>query len=95
MRAEPMLPMHEIDKDAVRTELDERFARDVLHLSKAVWGSGGALDLLRMKLAREPSIRGHKTSDSTAEPKPTLPMAAESPAAYRKKSDGHGKKSAS
>lgn len=93
MRGESMLPLHEIDKDAVRRELDERFARDVLHLAKAVWGSGGALELLRMKLAREPSILGHKTSDSTEEP--TLPMAAERLATYRQKSGGSGKKSAS
>lgn len=91
MCEKPLLPLHEIDRDAVRKELDERFARDVLNLPKAVWGSGGALELLRMKLAREPSIRGHKAGDSLAEP--TLPMVAESPAPYHPTSD-RGKKSA-
>ena len=83
MLDESMLPLHEIDKDAVRKELDERFARDVLHLNKSVWEPGGALELLRMKLAREPSIRGHKVGDSAMEP-PALPMAAEHVKGYRR-----------
>jgi hypothetical protein len=56
----PLLPLHEIDTDPVRRELDTQFARDVLGLAESVWGSGGAMELLRAKLAREPSIRGHK-----------------------------------
>jgi hypothetical protein len=32
----------------------------VLELSKSVLESGGPLELLRMKLSREPSIRGSK-----------------------------------
>jgi len=55
-----MVPMHEIDKDPVRKELDERFAREVLGLPESVLAPGGALDVLRMKLALEPSIRGNK-----------------------------------
>jgi hypothetical protein len=55
-----MLPIHEIDKDTVRKELDEQFARKVLNLPEPVLESGGALDVLRMKLAQEPSIRGNK-----------------------------------
>ena len=57
---EPMVPIHEIDKDPVRRELDERFGREVLGLPEAVLAPGGALDVLRMKLAQEPSIRGNK-----------------------------------
>jgi hypothetical protein len=56
----PMLPIHEIDKDPIRKELDERFAREVLGLPASTLQSGGALDVLRMKLAQEPSIRGNK-----------------------------------
>ena len=56
----PMLPIHEIDKDLVRKELDERFGREVLGLPEPMLRSGGALDVLRMKLAQEPSIRGNK-----------------------------------
>ncbi|MGB8977775.1 MAG: hypothetical protein WCC32_08810, partial [Terriglobales bacterium] len=56
----PLRPIHEIDKDSVRKELDERFGRDVLGIPEAILAPGGALDVLRMKLAREPSIRGNK-----------------------------------
>jgi hypothetical protein len=56
----PLLPFHEIDKDPVRKELDERFAREVLGLQESLLQPGGALDVLRMKLAQEPSIRGNK-----------------------------------
>lgn len=55
-----LLPLHEIDKDPVRKELDERFGRDVLGLSELILIPGGPLDILRMKLSREPSIRGKK-----------------------------------
>jgi hypothetical protein len=55
-----MLPIHEIDKDPVRKELDERFAREVLGVPESILQSGGALDVLRMKLAQEPAVRGNK-----------------------------------
>lgn len=55
-----LLPIHEIDKDPTRKELDERFAREILGLSESIIHSGGPLELLRMKLAQEPSIRGNK-----------------------------------
>jgi hypothetical protein len=55
-----LLPIHEIDKDPVRKELDERFAREVLGLPEQILAPGGALEVLRMKLALEPSIRGNK-----------------------------------
>jgi hypothetical protein len=60
MSGEELLPMHEIDKDPTRAELDTQFARKVLELNESIVTPGGALDLLRMKLSREPSIRGHK-----------------------------------
>jgi len=60
MSALELLPLHEIDGDPVRRDLDNRFARDVLGLSEAIIEPGGPLELLRMKLAQEPSIRGHK-----------------------------------
>lgn len=49
-----LLPIHEIDKDATRKELDERFGQEVLGLPESM------LEVLRMKLAQEPSIRGNK-----------------------------------
>jgi hypothetical protein len=60
MSNQPFLPLHEIDKDLVRKELDEKFALNVLGLSNKVVASGGPLELLRLKLSREPSIRGAK-----------------------------------
>ena len=55
-----LLPLYEIDHDPVRKELDERFAEEVLGVPGSVLGPDGTLDVLRMKLAQEPSIRGNK-----------------------------------
>jgi hypothetical protein len=55
-----LLPIHEIDRDPVREELDGRFARDVLGAPSAILRPDGPLHLLRKKLAQEPSIRGNK-----------------------------------
>jgi hypothetical protein len=60
MSHKELLPIHEIDKDPTRKELDERFGREVLGLPEPILQPGGALDVLRMKLAQEPSIRGNK-----------------------------------
>jgi hypothetical protein len=56
----PLLPFHEIDHDPIRRLLDERFGREVLDLPPELFRADGPLELLRMKLAREPSIRGGK-----------------------------------
>jgi hypothetical protein len=55
-----LFPLHAIDKDPVRKELDEKFGRDVLSLPESVLAPNGPLELLRKKLAHEPSIRGAK-----------------------------------
>jgi len=60
MCLKPLLPIYEMDKDPVRKELDEKFCRDVLGMPESTLAPGGALDVLRMKLAQEPSIRGSK-----------------------------------
>lgn len=52
-------PIHEIDQDQVRRELDERFLREILDVDAAI---KEAMDLLRRKLAHEPSIQGGKHS---------------------------------
>lgn len=57
-----MQPIHEIDRDATRRDLDERFGREILGLPKAIFEDGGTFDLLRQKLAAEPSIRGNKAA---------------------------------
>lgn len=62
LSSEDLLPFHELDRDAVRQKLDQRFAVEVLGLPAAFVQSGGPLDLTRMKLAQEPSIRGGKVS---------------------------------
>ena len=60
MSEQPLMPLHEVDSDPIRKELDEAFARNVLRLPEPILTSGGALELLRMKLSQEPSIRGSK-----------------------------------
>lgn len=57
-----LFPLHKIDVDPGRRELDERFAREVLGLPAKLVSTGGPLEVLRMKLSREPSIRGQKRS---------------------------------
>ncbi|WP_162909812.1 hypothetical protein [Aggregatilinea lenta] len=59
-KQKPLQPLHEIDQDSVRRELDERFARDVIGVPEYVYIPGGPLELVRMKLSQEPSIRGAK-----------------------------------
>jgi len=60
MKKKELLSFNEIGNDDARRELDERFAIDVLGLPPSIGADGGALALLRMKLAREPSIFGQK-----------------------------------
>jgi hypothetical protein len=60
MNGQQLLPLHEIDKDPVRKELDEQFARNVLGLAESILSQDGPLEILRMKLGREPSVRGQK-----------------------------------
>lgn len=60
MSDKQLLALHEIDTDPVRKELDEQFARKVLGLAEPFLVQDGPLDILRMKLAREPSVRGQK-----------------------------------
>jgi hypothetical protein len=70
MKGKPLLPFNEIEKDAVRRELDERFVVEVLGLPPAVVAEAGPLELLRMKLGREPSVCGQKVDhdeDETGE----------------------------
>lgn len=55
-----LLPFNELDHDLVRHEIDRRFVIDVLGMPANITERGGVLDLLRRKLAQEPSIRGGK-----------------------------------
>ena len=65
MSGDRLRPLHEIEKDAVRKKLDERFMREVLGAEGSIIQEGGALEVLRMKLSREPSIRGTKKVTKT------------------------------
>lgn len=60
--AVPMLPFNEIHVDKARAELDEQFLIGILGLPDELAKAGGALKLLRNKLADEPSIHGGKKS---------------------------------
>jgi len=62
LKDEKLLPFHELDKDPVRQKLDKRFALEVLGLPTSAVQPGGPLELARMKLAQEPSIRGGKAT---------------------------------
>jgi hypothetical protein len=55
-----LLPLHELASDPARAELDRRFLTECLGLSAAIVAKGGPVDLLRLKLSQEPSVRGHK-----------------------------------
>ena len=58
MNAKPLLAMNKMDTDPTRKELDDRFAVEVLGLKRKTIAPGGPFDLLRSKLAAEPSVRG-------------------------------------
>ena len=60
MSGKQLLPLHEIERDPIRKELDEKFVRNVLRLTGTLLIPAGPLELLRMKLSREPSVRGKK-----------------------------------
>lgn len=60
----PLKPLNEIDDDENRASLDQAFLIDVLGLPAELAEPGGALELLRAKLACEPSIHGGKKSKS-------------------------------
>ena len=57
-----MLPFNEIDVDKARAELDAEFLIAILGLPEDLAKPGGPLELLRRKLAAEPSIHGSKKS---------------------------------
>ena len=56
------LPFDQIDEDSARAELDRRLLVDVLQFPEWLTDTGGPLELLRRKLAREPQVHGGKKS---------------------------------
>lgn len=58
----PFLPFDQIDEDVCRHELDRRLLVDILGFPAETCEAGGAIDILRRKLAAEPQIHGGKKS---------------------------------
>ena len=55
-----LLPVHKIESDVNRHELDKALLQDVLGLPAMIFTNGGPMEVLRMKIAREPSISGRR-----------------------------------
>jgi len=64
-RDTPLKPINELNEDRNRAELDKAFLNDILGLPSELAHAGGALELLRAKLASEPSIHGSKKGKSS------------------------------
>jgi hypothetical protein len=62
MKQRELRPINEIDKDLVRRELDNRLLTEVLGFPSELVADDGPMELLRRKLALEPSIHGGKKS---------------------------------
>ena len=60
LRERPLLPVNQIDEDAVRAEIDRRLIVGVLGMDGGLCAPNGPIDLLRRKLAVEPQIAGKK-----------------------------------
>ncbi len=58
----PFLPFDQIDEDICRHELDRRLLVGILGFPLETCEPGGAIDVLRRKLAAEPQIHGGKKS---------------------------------
>ena len=68
------LPFDQIDEDSARAELDGVLIEEILGLPGTICASGGPLELLRVKIAREPQVNGGKRTrvSFTAEGEETL-----------------------
>ncbi|MXX31970.1 MAG: hypothetical protein F4Z51_07000 [Chloroflexi bacterium] len=62
LRDERFLPFDQIDEDPARARLARAILVDVLGLPESLVESGGPIDLIRRKLAREPQIHDGKKS---------------------------------
>lgn len=60
LKTKPLFPPNRIEEDSTRHEIDRRFLGDVLGMPASVFGADCPVNLLRKKLANEPSIHGHK-----------------------------------
>lgn len=62
LKYKELRPINEINKDPVREEIDTKLAIEILGVDPKMIVPGGPFDLLRHKLALEPSIAGSKVS---------------------------------
>lgn len=63
LRHKPLLPVHKLPQDATRADLDHGLLHEILGWPMDWFEPHhGPLDLLRRKLAAEPTIHGHKKS---------------------------------
>ena len=60
VQGERLLPFDQVDEDLARGVIDTLLLEEVLGLPKTLSAAGGPMERLRMKLAREPQIRGRK-----------------------------------
>lgn len=60
VQRERLLPFDQLDEDPVRRLIDALLLEQVMELPKTLSAAGGPMERLRMKLAREPQIRGRK-----------------------------------
>lgn len=76
-----LLTVDQIDIDPIRRQLDSQFLVGVLGFPSNLLLEDGPLDLLRKKLAQEPSITGRK--QGTAKPKKKVKIAAKKKVAIK------------
>jgi len=62
LKHKELRPINEIDMDSIRHEIDTRLFTEILGFPAELVEPGGPLDLVRKKLALEPSIAGGKIS---------------------------------
>ena len=62
LREQRFLPFDQVDEDTAREELDRVLIQEVLELPWDLCRSGGPIERLRLKIAREPQIHGGKQS---------------------------------
>jgi len=59
LQNQSMRPLHELDRDTVRHELDRALLAEILGWPLSWFQPHGPVDIFRRKLAAEPSIHGH------------------------------------
>ena len=74
LRDKPLRPLHQVPEDATRAAIDFELLAGVLGWRREWFAPNGPLDLLRRKLAAEPSVHGHIRSVKPAARARRLPI---------------------